>query len=811
MNISIWYARKILPPLAAGLLFAGAAGAAVDAQLAPGNANDTTADAVFGQLDFVFEARNFLDKSGLNLATGTRGDIAIDKSVSPNRVYAADRNNNRVLGWNNIAAFAKHSPATIVIGQPTMSSNVCNNGGITAAGLCSPAGVAVDSGGNLYIADTGNHRVLFYNTPFSKGRVADEVFGQYGSYTTNTANIFGLSEDSLSSPLRIALDAADNLYIADQGNNRVLEFHTPQTITAVAGSGDATADKVFGQFGSFGTGICNSIGIGPQSLCAPAGLGLDSGGNLYVADSNNNRVLKFNKPLASDTSADKVYGQLGDFTTNTCNVAAKISSETLCRPAGVAVDPDGALYVSDQGNHRVLAFPPAGTAANKVLGQFSSDLTGSLAGNVCNNTGANVLPPVNSRSLCSPDGIAFDSSVSGSPRLYVSDTANNRILQYKPSGLPAVLKSAQAAGGVLGQPLLTTKFVDFLDGRGFNLQDVAEGGVAIDYSVTPNRIYVSDRNNNRVLAWNDVAAFKKRMPAAKVFGQPNAFSNLANNGGISEAALNQPRALAVDAAGNLYVADQGNHRVLVYNAPFSSDSVADGVFGQAGNFTTNTCNQGGISADSLCTPGGLAFDAGGNLYISDFSNNRVLKYNAPFIDTTADGVYGQADSFTSGTANLGGLTANSLSGPRGLAFDGDGNLFVADAGNNRVLAFNKTSADTAADKVFGQVDKFTTNGCNLVALNAESLCSPRFVAINSANTVFIADSGNNRVLKFNSPLSTDRSADAVFGQGNRFNTSSCKTLGPDSLCGPDGIAIDAADNLYVADTIRNRVLEYLQP
>lgn len=804
MKTSSLRKRKILPPLCAGLLLAGQA--AADAELAPGNANDTTADFVLGQIDFVFDGRNFIDKRGLNLAGGTRGDIAIDNSVAPSRVYVVDRNNHRVLGWKSVAAFATHDAAAIVIGQPAMSSNVCNNGGVSAASLCSPAGVAVDSAGNLYVADAGNHRVLFYNKPFAKGRVADEVFGQYGSFTTNTANIFGLSEDTLNAPVRVALDAADNLYIADQANNRVLEFHTPQAVTAVAGSGDATADKVFGQFGSFSAGACNSVGVGAHSLCAPAGLTVDAANNLYIADSGNNRVLKFNKPLAGDTVADKVYGQLGDFGTNTCNIAAKISTNSLCRPTAVAVDPSGALYVADQGNHRVLAYPPSGATANKVLGQFDSFET-----NTCNSTGGDIYPPVNARSLCDPDGIAFDSTGSGGPRLYVSDTSNNRVLQFKPSGFAPGSKSALAASGMLGQPLSTTSFINFLDGRGFALQDAGEGAVAIDRSVTPNRIYVADPYNNRVLGWSNVGAFKTHAPAAKVFGQPNAYSNSANNGGISERSLNRPRALAVDAAGNLYVADQGNHRVLVYNKPFDSDIAADTVFGQAGNFESNACNQGGISADSLCAPSGLALDGSGNLFLSDFANNRVLKFNAPFVDTGADAVYGQAGNFTSGAANAGGISADSLSGPRGLAFDAAGDLFAADSGNNRVLAFTKKSADTTADKVFGQVGKFTTNACNLVALNDESLCAPRFVAVNGENALFVADSGNNRVLKFDDPLGSDRTADRAFGQGNRFNTSTCKTLGPQSLCIPDGIAVDAGDNLYVADTSRNRVLEYLKP
>jgi len=157
--------------------------------LPPGSSGDSTADGVLGQFNFVENQQNYRDGRGVETSFSGIGAIAVDKSVSPNRVLAVDNPNNRVLGWNTVAAFTSHAAANIVFGQPSVLSGKCNqNSGSSAAPtagtLCSPGGVAVDSAGRVYIADTGNNRVLEYNAPFTTDRVADDVFGQFGSFET---------------------------------------------------------------------------------------------------------------------------------------------------------------------------------------------------------------------------------------------------------------------------------------------------------------------------------------------------------------------------------------------------------------------------------------------------------------------------------------------------------------------------------------------------------------------------------------------------------------------------------------------------
>jgi WxL domain surface cell wall-binding len=144
--------------------------------------------------------------------------------------------------------------------------------------------VALDSSGNLYVADTGNNRALY----FPAGQTtATSVYGQDASFTNATANNGGLSASSLSAPVGVALDLNDNLYIADTGNNRTLYYPSGQT----------TATHVYGQGGDFTANTANNNGIGSTSLSAPAGVTLDASGNIYSADAANNRVLQYQDKL----------------------------------------------------------------------------------------------------------------------------------------------------------------------------------------------------------------------------------------------------------------------------------------------------------------------------------------------------------------------------------------------------------------------------------------------------------------------------------------------------------------------------------
>jgi len=341
-------------------------------------------------------------------------------------------------------------------------------------------------------------------------------------------------------------------------------------------------------------------------------------------------------------TALSVYGQQGDLTANTANNGG-LSENSLNTPFAVAADSSGGLYVSDTTNHRVLYYPSGYTTATKVYGQA----------NFTSNTAAN---PPTSGSLNFPHGIATDSSGG----LYVADGSNNRVLYY-PSG-------STTASRVYGQ------------GGDFTTKLANNGGISADSLNAPRAVaadssgglYIADYSNHRVLYYPSGST-----TATRVYGQGGDFAaNSLNNGGRSADSLNNPRGVAVDGSGGLYVADYNNNRVLYYP---SGSTTATRVYGQA-NFTILTAD---TTADSLVDPTGVAADSSGGLYVADTTNNRVLYYQSG--STTASRVYGQLDFTTSAAASP--PTANSLKGPTGLALNTNGGLYIADYSNNRVLRY----------------------------------------------------------------------------------------------------------------------------
>ena len=389
-----------------------------------------------------------------------------------------------------------------------------------------------------------------------------------------------------------------------------------------------------------------------------------------------------------------------------------------------------------------------------------------------------------------------------------------------------VLASGTTADLVLGQPNFTSNSAGFDSGQVLT----SPVAVAIDTSATPNRVYVSDYTNNRVLGWNDAATLTNGQTADLVLGQPDFISSAPNNGGESASTLVLPQGIVVDGSGNLYVADSGNNRVLEYNTPFAAcegvfpcvGPAASKVAGTCAGFTSYTCD--GVSAYSLSGPAGLALNAG-ELWVADTGDDRVLEFNTPLTSLPkAVAVIGQANLEASGcNSDTGGNpTAIDLCHPYAVAFDGSGHLYVADESNNRVLEYNTPLTSTTANRVFGQGGSFKTNECNYDIATHETstaidLCNPTGVAVDSSGDLWVADEGNNRVLEYNTPL-TNTTADTVFGQGGSFTSKACNSdTGNTSissaidLCKPGGVALDPSGNLWVADEDNNRVLRYLDP
>ena len=411
----------------------------------------------------------------------------------------------------------------------------------------------------------------------------------------------------------------------------------------------------------------------------------------------------------------------------------------------------------------------------------------------------NGLNMVEGLELLGPSGLALDSR-GGQLRIYISDTGNHRVLAWQDArsyqiGDPPAL--------VLGQSGRQFSTQLGIGPKGFN----TPLGMAVH--PTTGDLYVADSLNNRVLRFPEPFLNPTRVEPDAVYGQPD-FNRVST--AIAKNILNKPRSVAFDAAGNLWVADTGNNRVLRFNAAVLNSTTppdADIVIGQK-DFISNTTNAGGtISAAGLDSPAAITFDSQGNLYISDFNNTRVLKFPGPFAPSTqtisASAVWGQSNFTTRGVPQQ--ASASTLAGPLGLSVDGSGNLYVASAADHRVLVFGPdTAAGSAAKNVLGQSDFVTTaaNAGVFPTASANTVSAPTDVRVDANGNVFVADSGNNRVLEFNAGAKT---ATRVWGQTD-FVANGPNQVKPSSINSASKMAVDYSSPpfaLYVADSNNHRV------
>lgn len=365
------------------------------------------------------------------------------------------------------------------------------------------------------------------------------------------------------------------------------------------------------------------------------------------------------------------------------------------------------------------------------------------------------------------------------------------------------LSNNMPASGVLGQ----TDFVSLASGLTASTLNTPKG-IAID--PTTGKLFVADYENRRVLRWSSVDKMINGAAAEAVLGQPDFTSNAS---GTSATQMSRPYGLYVDAAGRLWVTDLSNARVLRFDnaSTIPSGSPANKVLGQL-DFTTGTINTGGISASTMNRPISVFGDAAGNLYVSDRDNRRILRFNnAASKDNgdPADGVLGQPDFVTTTS----GLDASKL-GDRawGVFVDATGRLWVCDRDNHRVLGFNNAATKpngAAADVVIGQADFVS----KVTALTAAGLTDPKGVFVDGLGRLFVADEGNNRIKVYNnaSTISFLADADYVLGQPDLV-TGGWPPVDPptaSSLNYAEYLWIDNASNhIWVADEYNNRILRF---
>jgi uncharacterized protein (TIGR03437 family) len=745
----------------------------------------STAYRVLGQTNFIEDGLNMVQGVEMYSPTG----IALDTRGAQVHLYVADTHNSRILAWTDVNSYQVGAPPALILGQSSPQSTGVM--GIGSKGFNGPLQMAVDPvTGNLYVADFDNNRVLRFPSPFNNPtRIEpDAVYGQ-PNFTTLTAA--APSATSLALPRSVACDSAGNLWVADTGNNRVLRF----SAAVLNNPAPVAADTVIGQANFLSGGADGGGTVSNSGFDVPAGIAFDAQNNLYVADFNNTRVLRFAAPLgpsATSITASIVWGE-NSFAVR--GVPAQATASSMAGPLAVAVDGSGNLYVATAADNRILGFPaggPNGSLAKSVLGQ--PDFVTTTV-----NTGA--FPLASPNTLSAPQDVKADQN----GNVFVADAGNNRVLEF-----PAASKSANK---VWGQNDFVSNGPNQIKPGSLNLPFQ----IAIDYSQTPFALYVSDTGNNRVLIWKDSVRYQSGDPADLAIGQPNLYTAAANvDSGAAQTPTNTslagPTGIAVNPTnGTLYVADFGNNRVLRYPRPVSQTGriTPDAVIGQ-NNFTSST--SASVSSTSLNSPAGLAIGPNGDLFVADSGNNRVLEFAAGAgTGSSAIRVYGQPGMTTSLRSSQ--VSAQTLSSPEGIFVDQSASLYVADSGANRVLIFPNTESAPPAGAVAAAV---IGQGNFSGAPGGTGFKAPLGVGVDSIGSVYVSDSGNNRVLVFSWPayLTPGAAASAVIGQpggGTAANWDGQDGLATaDSLSSPVAAYLDRQDTLYVGDAGNSRVLQFLK-
>jgi sugar lactone lactonase YvrE len=566
--------------------------------------------------------------------------IAVDSSGN---VYVADTGNYTIR---------KITPAGVVTtlaGTPGVY-NANGDGGL----FDSPTGLAVDTAGNVYVADTGNNAIYKISQSGAAAVLAGDTHEEgVGGYSDGTG-----TSAQFKSPYGIALDGADNLYVADAGNDVIRKVTPAGVVTTFAGSAgvagssdgtgstarfndpDAVAIDSSGNIfvsdsgnstvrritsGGSVTTIAGMPGVAGDAngegaaalFLSPVGLALDGQGDLFVADNDAVREIA-RSGAVTDFAGAPVYGN-----SDGTGAAAQFNW-----PTAVAVDGTGTIYVADTLNSTVRKITQGGvvtTFAGMAGKTGTADATGTAA------------------RFSSPIGVAVD----GDGNIYVADSSNENIRKITPAGAVSTFVGKTGTSGSA-------------DGTGSSAEFDGPEGLAAD---GVGNIYVADSLNDTI---------RKVTPAGVVStlaGSAGQFGNA--NGSGSAAQFDFPISVALDSSGNVYVGELSNYAIRKITP-------GGNVTTFVGNVAKGGYADGAASNALFLGVTGITVDASDNLYVADYLNDAIRKVSPAGFVTTLAG-YARVVGSSDGTGR-----SATFKGPWGIAKDGAGNLFVADSSNNLI-------------------------------------------------------------------------------------------------------------------------------
>ena len=619
---------------------------------------------------------------------------------------------------------------TRIAGSP-FTGYTGDGGAALNAELGTPKGIAVDSSGNVYIADSSNN-------------VVRKVSAATGIVTTVAGTgTAGMSGDSgpaasaqLSGPAAVAVDGTGNIYIADTGNNVVRKVTVADgTIATVAGNGE-TGDSGDG-------GLATSA-----SVWGPLGLALDSRGNLYILDGG----ARVREVTAATGIITTVAGNgLGNYTGD--GGAATIAG--LGQTSGVAVDGGGNIYISTYNNViRKVA------AATGIITTVAGNGTQGYSGDGGPAAGA---------TLNRPSGVAADTAGD----IYIADTYNNVIREVPAStGFIATVAGNGTAGySGDGHPATTA-------------QIASPARVALDSN---GNFYIADSTANVVRKVVSATGMITTVAGNGVAGRSG------DGGPATQAELDAPMGIAVDGAGNIYIADSFNDVVRKVSAPTGTITTV------AGNGTPVSSGDGGPATSAgVGIPAAVTLDGSGNLYIADFLDAAVRKVAAATgIITTVAGTGVIGESGDGGPA-----TSARIAFPSDVAMDPSGNLYI-------IASAEDSGGGSTVRKVAAATGIITTIAGNGIAgysgdggpATAAELNSAYGLALDGLGNIYIADSANNAV-RF---VSAAGIISTIAGKGEKGYSGDGGPAAGAQLDSPSGVAVDSSGNVYIADSGNSRV------